>query len=207
MFLGSKSRTAGAAICLLVSMFLSPFVPVASAAAPLDPHTLYFGVVTTTPIQSMADINQLNVWGVQSGGLSQFDSVLNVRPFYYLSSNDTFIGDFAQSYQVFPANDTYIVHYRTGSSWTNGDPLNAWDAYATAIILTGLGCPAFNYKVLNNYTLSIQIPHNPAVALDGISVSSPVFAIDNCAVGVLWNYKQYLPLVQQVLGNYSKIQS
>ncbi|ABW01494.1 ABC transporter substrate-binding protein [Caldivirga maquilingensis] len=85
---------------------------------------------------------------------------------YYNTYNGQWWPVLASNWTLFPQNDTIIIHLRRGLVWFNGSatmPFTAWDVYAEFYI----GVKAFDWwypyvnadgiRVINNYTLSIQL--------------------------------------------------
>jgi peptide/nickel transport system substrate-binding protein len=154
----------------------------------------------------MSDLNQINTVNMLSLGiLPSFGSALWIRPFVYLPANDSYSPELVTSYQTFPDNNTYIVHLRHDTGWSDGKPVTAWDFYASAIVLAGVGSPAYKYKVIDNYTVSIQVPVLPAVGLYGLSLSSLIFGPDLGATPLWVQYDQWKPVVNDILGNYTQV--
>src|SRR5207245_10361190 len=105
-----------AGACFAASPSLLLQAPSASSASPT---TLSYGIVVANPLQSMADLNQINSVNMLSLGiLPSFGSALWIRPFIYLPANDSYTPELVTSYQTFPENNTYIVHLRQDTGWS-----------------------------------------------------------------------------------------
>ena len=104
------------------------------------------------------------------------------------------------------ANNTYIVHLRNNTGWSNGQPVNAWDLYAfLSAAIYGLGSPPYPTHVINNYTLSIQVPNDAALGLSGLNIGSFIFGPDDGDVPIIWNYNQWQSVVNDVQGNFTGV--
>jgi peptide/nickel transport system substrate-binding protein len=97
------------------------------------------------------------------------------------------------------------VHLRNDTGWSNGQPVTAWDMYASLMAVNGLGSPPYLYKVINNYTLSIQVPNDPKLGINGINIGSYIYGPDVADVPIFWNYNQWKPVVDDIAGNFTQI--
>src|ERR1700722_19798895 len=81
-------RARSLAIVLLVLVLASPaflHTPAATAAASQPATTLSVGVVTSSPLESLSDLNNINsINEAFFGVLSGFDTAVNIRPYYHL---------------------------------------------------------------------------------------------------------------------------
>ena len=126
----------------------------------------------------------------------------------FLFGNGTYVNDgLISSTDTIASNNTYIVHLRNNTGWSNGQPVTAWDMYASLLLVNGLGSPPYNYKVINNYTISIQVPIDPAVGLNGLNIGSYIYGPDVADVPILWNYNVYQGIVKDVVGNFTQVQA
>jgi peptide/nickel transport system substrate-binding protein len=166
--------------------------------------TLNIGAVLTEPIQSLNQLDQ------PFPGFFTYDNagvmaLWSIYP-YFLFGNGTYVADgLVTSTDTIASNNTYIVHLRNDTGWSNGQPVTAWDMYASLMAIYGLGSPPYPTKVINNYTLSIQVPNDPALGLSGLNIGSFIFGPDDGDVPILWNYNQWKPVVDDIAGNFTGI--
>ena len=67
-------------------------------------HTLYYGAIVSRSLTSMTDLNSVNAFAnsINNADLGIFGSALWILPYYYFPLNDSYRGEDAMSYQVFP---------------------------------------------------------------------------------------------------------
>jgi peptide/nickel transport system substrate-binding protein len=182
----------------------SAFAPALTRAEAATPTVLNIGAVFAHPIQSLDQINQPypGFFLYYNGGVM---ALWDIYP-AFLFGNGTYVNDgLISSTDTITANNTYIVHLRNDTGWSNGQPVTAWDMYASLMAVNGLGSPPYLYKVINNYTLSIQVPNDPKLGINGINIGSYIYGPDVADVPIFWNYNQWKPVVDDIAGNFTQI--
>ena len=112
--------------------------------------------------------------------------------------------DWQQVWQKKPINVTLVIRNDTG--WSNGQPLTAYDLMATCLILDMFGAPPFpNYTVINNYTLVETWPNDTLSPI--LYTDTLINTVGLGEVAIIIPYQVWKPIVEQILGNWTKIQN
>src|ERR1700722_12535801 len=191
-------------IVALISLLCAAFVPAFHPVAAATPTTLNVGAGLEHPIQSLSQLNQPypGFFTYDNAGVMALSSVYP----YFLFGNGTYVADgLVTSADTIASNNTYIVNLRNNTGGSNGQPVNAWDLYASLMMIYGLGSPPYLTQVINNYTLSIQVPNDAALGLSGLNIGSFIFGPDDGDVPIIWNYNQWQSVVNDVQGNFTGV--
>ncbi|MGA2666392.1 MAG: hypothetical protein ABSF83_15760, partial [Nitrososphaerales archaeon] len=192
-------------VLALASLLAFGFLPALHVAA-ATPSVLNIGAVFEHPITAVSQLDQPypGFFLYNNGGVMALWSIYPA----FLFGNGTYVNDgLIQSTTTIASNNTYIVHLRNDTGWSNGQPVTAWDMYASLLLVNGLGSPPYDYQVINNYTLSIQVPNDPALSLNGLNIGSYIYGPDVADVPILWNYNQWQSVVNDVKGNFTAVQA
>ncbi|MDA4136493.1 MAG: ABC transporter substrate-binding protein [Thaumarchaeota archaeon] len=201
--ISSRRLSALALLALLCAGFL-PVINVAQAAT--TPTTLNIGAVIEHPITSLSQLDS------PYPGFFLYNNagVMALWAIYpsFLFGNGTYVNDgLIQSTDTIASNNTYIVHLRTSGWCGTGAPVTAYDFYASLLAVNGLGSPPYNYKVIDNSTISIQVPIDPKLSINGLNIGSYIYGPDIADVPVLWDYAQWAPIVKDIAGNFTQVQA
>jgi len=144
------------------------------------------------------------------GILYGYTAVLNVS-----SPTHNIIPIFIKSWNITPANWQQVwrnqtvnvtIVFRNDSGWSNGQPITAWDYYATSLWLDMFSSPPYaNITVINNYTVVISNPPGTFSPLPPSFSLMNVLGIGNVALIIPYN-SGWKPVIEQIAGNFSVIQ-
>jgi peptide/nickel transport system substrate-binding protein len=192
---------------LLSTMGFIPAVASSTSTSDSNGSTLYVGVTTTSPEDSLSALgNQVDQW-INPDTLASVPDAIFQLPYFFAPANNTFTGILVNSVDTFVNNNTYIVHLNNNTGWSNGTPVNAWDFFAEMMVDAALGAPAYTTTVINNYTVSIVVPDMPSEGFYGLSQSSFIFGPDAADTQVSAPYNQWKPIIDDIAGNLSQLQA
>ena len=186
----------------------------ATAQTPSLPSTLYLAWYNSNiaAYSSFATYNP-NIFAGGLGGdfyglIYAYSAIVNVTnsqmiPVIVISWNFS-PPDWQQVWQKEPVNVTLVIRNDTG--WSNGQPLTAYDLMATCLVLDMFSAPPFpNYTVVNNYTLVETWPNDTLSPI--LYTDTLINTVGLGEVAIIIPYQVWKPIVEQILGNWTKIQN
>ncbi|MGC8631024.1 MAG: ABC transporter substrate-binding protein, partial [Thermoprotei archaeon] len=164
--------------------------------------TLYLGSVTSTPYTSASEISSDGYVVGLNLGLKSYVDLWPVIPL--LNGSNVNCG--LSSYQMFPANNTYVMVLKKGLSWSNGYPLNSTSLYDQLLFdIIAYGLPVYYPKVINSTAVSVYYPAGVVGGLNEYSSPSFFFIIDLAGSG-LYTYPPYWSqYIKYIQGNLTAL--
>ncbi len=195
-------------IIALVLIIIFPGISLASSTN----NILTIGWVTSSPYQSLSTYNP-NIFTGGLGGFTYgldyaYTEILNVTGGYAIPAiveNYTFSpSNWVEEYN----NLSYVnitFYLRNNSGWGNGDPVTAYDIYATCLLLNMFyNIPPFpKFYIINNYTITISYPKkyiSPAIMPETLYST-----VDLGGVALIINYQVWKPIIQKLQIYYNEV--